>query len=331
MTVAVQGLTFPPTSQWSAPERQLIRTIRDQIHSHFPTGHNLLINTTWFGPQFDNNQYQLFQDHCQQHAVDRLFLISSVDPVYLNPDQLAEMQKIAHPAEIFLLGNWETQYHFDFIATLLPRFFQQYSEAELVPQSFHRVFLCYNRKPHAHRSRLVDHFLTEGLESLGIVTLGGRISLDEQPNAGNWNQPMDLGIPQDVHTLGDLSRWNSHFLNIVSETVANNLDPIFISEKTWKPMIGLRPFVINGQPKIYQYLRDQGFCTFNHYWPHIDIEHADQQHMPRILAQLVKWLATQDLDQLYGQMLPELRHNRRHFADYSGQQTQRIHRIFDPC
>jgi hypothetical protein len=81
------------------------------------------------------------------------------------------------------------------------------------------------------------------------------LSLNESPSdaVGNWGLDMSFGIPHDIHSLGNLDIWQQHFLNVVGETEFMHWDNMFISEKTWKPILGLRPFVINGQTKIYQY------------------------------------------------------------------------------
>jgi hypothetical protein len=71
----------------------------------------------------------------------------------------------------------------------------------------------------------------------------------------------DYAIPNDVYTLGDIAAWQDAYLNIVTETTFDNKN-FFISEKTWKPVIGLRPFFVYGQPKLREYLRAQGFDTF---------------------------------------------------------------------
>ena len=51
------GTTFARNSQWHQDEINLVANIESQINRMFPTGNNLLINTTWFGPQFDNGEY----------------------------------------------------------------------------------------------------------------------------------------------------------------------------------------------------------------------------------------------------------------------------------
>lgn len=328
MTVQIIGTTFPQTFQWASNEQKLIKNIQQQINTAFPDQSNLLINTTWFGPQFSNREYSKFVDLCSAQQFDNLFLLASVDPVCLTQLEIKNCQHMAGAENLYLLGNFDTQYQFNFISTLLPQYFESYTQQQLLPRAFEHVFLSYNRKPHPHRVALVDLLEQRNLLSSGIVTLGNRYTLNEQPNLGNWSQPMTLGIPHDIHTLGSLDLWQTFFLNVVSETVALPWDPLFVTEKTFKPMLGLRPFVINGQPKIYAWLREQGFKTFNHYWPSIDLENATEITTVERIVELISWLQQQDLTALYQHMLPDLIHNRRHFTEFVQQQQNKINHLF---
>jgi hypothetical protein len=89
--------------------------------------------------------------------------------------------------------------------------------------------------------------------------------------------------------------------------------------------------VINGQTKVYQYLRDQGFCTFNHYWPHIELENINELQVHNSITQVIKYLTAlgkDRLEDLYIDMLPDLLHNQQHFAEFSQTQRQRIDNLF---
>ena len=62
MTTTFIGTTFPKSSDWYIDEKKLIESIRQQIDEQFPDSTNLFINTTWFGPQFDNGQWQKYKE-----------------------------------------------------------------------------------------------------------------------------------------------------------------------------------------------------------------------------------------------------------------------------
>lgn len=342
MTTTFIGTTFPRTSDWHQDEKALIANIHQQIDQAFVTSRNLFINTTWFGPQFDNNEWKRYKQTIAEQQFDRVFLLAAADPVFLNSDQRSEIQTETN-SELYLLGHFEGQYYFNFHSQVLPRYFTKYSVQDLVLKQPRYVYLNYNRKPRDHRNALVNYLIDNNLLNQGIVTLGKEnniysknvapathLTLNETPETtvGNWGMSMELGIPHDIHSLGNIAIWQNHFLNVVSETEFLPWDPMFISEKTWKPILGLRPFVINGQTKIYQYLRDAGFKTFNHHWDHINVENVTETQVHRSITEVIKYLTTQQLGDLYQRMLPDLIHNRDHFVKFSQQQQHKINNLF---
>ena len=340
MTVHVVGTTFSVNSQWYQNEHDVINTIRQQIDTAYPELNNLLINTTWFGPQFDLKLFQSIDSFCN---IDNLFFLATVDPVMLNADQLGEMSIRIDAKKTFYLGNFDTQHQFTFIATLLPKYFRLYTKAELLLQQVKWIFINYNRKPRQHRIDLTTKILDNGLDKYGIMTLGKNdltysrgldsVSLllgeDDYTIEGNWGMDDRFGIPHDIHTLGNMDYWQNHFLNIVGETEFLPWDPMFISEKTWKPIMGLRPFVLNGQTKIYQYLRDHGFRTFNHYWPHIDIENGPVHDTLIELIRHLESLNSSEILAIYTDMLPDLTHNKDRFFEFAREQQYKINNLFN--
>ena len=342
MTVQVVGTTFKTNSQWHHNEREVINIIRQQIDTAYPTVNNLLINTTWFGPQFDLTLFQSIDHFCN---IDNLFFLATVDPVMLTVDQLSEISNRLGAKQTFYLGNFDTRHQFTFIATLLPKYFRLYTETELLLQQARWIFINYNRKPRQHRIDLATKILINGLAKHGIMTLGKNdpvysggldsVSLllgeDDYTIEGNWGMDDRFGIPHDIHTLGNMNYWQNHFLTIVGETEFLPWDNMFITEKTWKPMIGLRPFVLNGQTKIYQYLRDQGFKTFNHYFNGIDLENVNELEVHDSIIAVVQYLTTLDKKEIiamYNDMLPELMHNRNRFFEFAKEQQYKIDHIF---
>jgi hypothetical protein len=275
-----------------------------------------------------------------------LFFLAAADPVFLNPEQLEFLVRASNCDTVRYLGHFDGDYQFNFHSTVLPKYFRDYQIHDLVMQHPQWVFVNYNRKPRGHRIDLVNKLLENDLQHQGVISLGKSndvysdgskqttcLLLGEEPadyaQEGNWGMSMEFGIPHDIHSLGNMQTWQAHFLTVVSETEFWPWDNTFVSEKTWKPILGMRPFVINGQTKIYQYLRQHGFRTFNHYWPHIDIESGDVHDT---IVEVITWLASlprAELARLYQEMLPDLIYNRAHFYDFSRDQISRTERLFD--
>lgn len=343
MTTQLIGTTFPPSSQWHTNEVNLVKSICNQINVKFPEQKNLLISTTWFGPQFHNGEFDKLAHY--ENQVDNLFFISSVDAPMINSLQIDAIIKRINPKQVFFLGNFDGPYYFSFIASVLPEYFKKYTDTQLAMNSVHWLFVNYNRKPREHRIKLVNQLINHNLHNTGVVSLGNQeleiyahgiipqkfFLLGETPEQfakeGNWGHGLKFGIPHDIHSLGNMDIWQNHFLNIVGETECNNWDPLFVTEKTWKPIIGLRPFIINGQPKIYKWLRQHGFRTFNQYFC-AGLEDDENMHNAIIQTLLeLKQKPADEIVKLYNCMLPDLIHNRERFFEFAHEETQRINNI----
>ena len=350
MTTQLTGTKFPGHWQWAADERRLIHSIYQQIDQEFPVGKNLLINMTWFGPQFPNGEYERALEIGQQEQFDRVFLLAGPEPAFLTRAQVDDLQEAFGVDQFYKLGHFDGEYEFSLVASdYLPNYFKTYTEQEVVLTEPNYLFMCYNRKPREHRVALVQKLIASGLDQRGIVTLGKNdpvysksdtnnleILLGEEPDdyakEGNWNNPMNFGIPHDIHSLGNMNYWQQHFINLVSETEFLPWDNTFLSEKTFKPMLGLRPFILNGQTQIYSWLRNRGFRTFNHYWSHIDLESAKEFQVHDRIIDVLNFLSEKtasELKSMYADMLPDLRHNKERFWEFGREQKYKMDHLFE--
>ena len=66
----------------------------------------------------------------------------------------------------------------------------------------------------------------------------------------------------DITVHVPLNDYSSTFINVVGETLYSS-NTLFLSEKTWKPMIVGSPFIIVGSPGVLRYLKNEGFRTFD--------------------------------------------------------------------
>lgn len=158
-------------------------------------------------------------------------------------------------------------------------YFQNYEERDLEVESTARKYICLNRKPHPHRVAIVNELIAAGLQEQGYVSLGlpgdQAITIDEtfEDSQGIRDEYGNLGVDEtfvsrkirnDIFSIGSPHVWNNSLLCLVTETEFANPYPdnFFTSEKTFKPIIGMRPFFIYGQAPLRQYLKDSGFDIF---------------------------------------------------------------------
>lgn len=343
------GVMFDPKEQFGSQEHAIVRSIIQQIEQRWPQQNNLVINLTWFGPQFDNTAWHHAQALIeQQHTFDQIFWVCAVDPVCIPTHTIDAIQTALHSKHNYYLGvGFSGEHTFNTHAIVVADEFPEYTVDQLLMTTPTYCFINYNRKPKPHRIQLAERLNNRG----GIVTLGKNdvdypvnegvetqlfLAIDDQPQAythnGKFNLHTDFGgIPYDLCSLGRLDLWQQHFLNIVSETVYYPWDTTFVTEKTWKPIVGLRPFVINGQTQIYQWLRDHGFRTFNQYWEHIPVETATELNIHDAIVQVAEFVQQQtptQLSAIYTSMLPDLLHNRNRFAEFAAEQKHKINNLF---
>lgn len=67
-----------------------------------------------------------------------------------------------------------------------------------------------------------------------------------------------VGLPGNVK-----SWYTDSYLHLVTETMFNDSTDVFLSEKVFRPIINLQPFLIFGQPKSLEKLKQLGFKTFS--------------------------------------------------------------------
>jgi len=206
----------------------------------------------------------------------------------------------------------------DFIFWLLAvgEYFQIPEIEKVLPVSFENKFLCYQRKVFSSRELLFETLQN----SDGLITISNKdfrnLNIGLDPECGikevipDDEIPEHLMMPNDVFTLGNLEIWNKSFLNIVSETV-QPLDTIFLSEKTFKPILGMRPFIHYGPPRIEKFLQDKGFETFNEDFGYVPGNSYEEQ--AKQIKDIVDHLNINDLNDLFKQLYPKILHNRNNF------------------
>lgn len=227
---------------WKAGRvEQLIRDILERkAREQLTVDSVMLINPTWL---LDRDLAKEIADANPDFIICHTF----VDPVIPQVRSIIQSSNVPH----LFIGNSD-QYRLDFWAMVCDLNFQAYTPAELQLRPGAKKFMCLNRKPHTHRRTMVQYL--EQVQDQGYLTTGADLALTDA-DVG------DYGVPNDIYTLGDIATWQDAYLNIVTETVFD-ADEFFVSEKTWKPVIGLRPFFVYGQPALRNYLKQQGFDTF---------------------------------------------------------------------
>lgn len=127
--------------------------------------------------------------------------------------------------------------------------------------------------------------------------------------------PKYQGLVQDF-SVSFLSRC---FVYLITETVGDYPYP-YLTEKTWKAIIGKVPFMIIGAKGSLQKLQEFGFMTFSNWWD----ESYDQlptasQRIESVVLELKKLsiLPKDRLDEIKKEINVVVAHNHKHLAVFS--------------
>jgi hypothetical protein len=319
---------FPYT--WKAGRvEQLIRDILERkAKQQLNVNRVMLINPTWMHE--DN-----ILENIKTTNPDFIICHNFVDPAV--PKIFQAIEQSGRP--YLILGN-SHQLRIDFWAIVCDFYFKSYEEQDLQLLPDAKKFICLNRKPHPHRINLVRTLQSLGVFDQGYVSLGlpgdQAITIDdkfteeqgisdEYGNLGTDERFVSNRIRNDIFSVGDLNIWNRSFLCIVTETEFSNPNPddFFTSEKTFKPIIGMRPFMVYGQPRLRQHLKDSGFDIFEDIFDYSQINEqlgdvAKQIKYAEMVVDAVSKIS--DVSAEYQRIFYRLVLNKQRFRNYVYQQ-----------
>lgn len=133
-----------------------------------------------------------------------------------------------------------------------------------------------------------------------------------------------VGTGRQLPNDGDMTDWNTQrrfnaewydqtYLSMVVETLVrrgSKHTPIFITEKTMKPLAFEHPLIVYGNRGTLRQLRSWGFATFDNLWDESYDETVNQEQR---CADIVKLLETIKIQSHDPETLRRLEHNRNHF------------------
>jgi predicted XRE-type DNA-binding protein len=156
-----------------------------------------------------------------------------------------------------------------------------------------KTFLCFNRRFSDHRlmfymlckkNNLLDYFymsmnsyhpdsrtpfiefakhLVYRMPKFGLVEQDAQDASNILPLILDTTDFSQYPMEKSHTTVADL--YSSSLINIVNETYFfNNI--IHITEKTYKPIAYMQPFIMVGAPGSLKHIKDMGFKTFDQYW-----------------------------------------------------------------
>lgn len=253
-------------------------TVDNNHHANEPRFFPLFVRTYNFFEQ--SLEYQRFV-----LANKELFISKKLIPVVLDPlegvDTTAQIvEELAKNLKdickvYFISGNnllTHEKHTFDFHVT---NHWIHHLKDTPTPTSIlaedHKIYISLNRMAREHRVILTSKLINNGLRDVGFITwANGRnhkyIDYTENYPEIHRTEFDILDVDDILHQNPTMNVPAEHcsktFLFLVTETHFNN-KTIFLSEKTFKPVLMKMPFILLGNPGTLELLKELGFKTFN--------------------------------------------------------------------
>ena len=179
---------------------------------------------------------------------------------------------------------------------LITYLIQEQEEDQILTQDWYKWnkskdYMCLNGKDKVSRRHVLEWLQNNSLVDHGHVSY---VCYDGVDQSLGFIDP--IIIDQSKSQIRRNDRWmnpdlyNDAWINIVTEAFPFVEQDLFITEKTFKPMLQLQPFMIQGNRHTLARLRDYGYKTFSSLW---DESYDDlpewQDRTSAMLQQLKLW------------------------------------------
>jgi len=209
-----------------------------------------------------------------------------------------------------------------------------------------KKFLSLNGGGRPHRKFLMAEFARNNLFEHGIVSYlnkfdipydpadfcyqpiqkykGDTRHLDQVEFHTKYQTPemqLDVDASNDAwHNRGMTAQhYADTYFNVTTETWPAE-PSFFVTEKIYKPIVNLQPFIFVGHPGLLAYLREHGYETF----PEFFDEHYDEiENHPKRFYNVVENIVRvcsmpqEELHRLYGSVWEKLLHNRQKLLNHT--------------
>lgn len=274
----------------------------------------ILVTSTWY----TDDAHKKVKEYIIDNDIKNVIITSMADAHIANAEMFNTIG-----VKCFEIGYYPGPGFYDLWAGAFHKLHPRVPDEQLLNhQLIMKPFMCLNRKHHEHRVRIVDDLRSAELTDKGIVTLSGTDLRIEEDFTSHESVAPESGsdIPNDVVTLGRTDVWCSHFLNMVTETWWDINRAYLAADKYFKPLVGLRPFLIWSEDMGVKWLSDRKFKLYHDDFRDItDLDLTNHKNMIPFLKTLsdqsTTYLANKFLD-----LREKLLYNRNRFDEYVQEQ-----------
>lgn len=185
-----------------------------------------------------------------------------------------------------------------------------------------RLFDCLNRGTYRrHRIENYFHLVKAGLNSKGHITMPVIDSFSvkgfDAATINKAKQALPLLLPKEFSSEGSVFNriltelYKNTWVSLVTEaSYYKKESTTFISEKIYKPVICLQPFIVVGSKGVLKKFRELGYKTFHPFIDESYDEADDTQRFIKIIDAIEKIDRITDKVSWYKSLQPILEHNR---------------------
>lgn len=134
--------------------------------------------------------------------------------------------------------------------------------------------------------------------------------------AGNYSNIYDNTYVTVTTETSECYSYGNQFNDILLDAYMSEFHrELFVTEKTFRPMLYWQPQIILNSSGALQHLRDLGFETFGKYWDESYDNEPDGGKRIKMIVDLfeqINNMTTAELHSMYHDMMPILDHNRNH-------------------
>ena len=272
----------------------------------------------------------------KNHKNKELFLIDYKH----QPTILANSEYSAEKTQISEENNFNDWYYF-FHGFAALNWYRDYQYIPNVENHFSKVFISYNRlitKYRSYRLNLVSEFIEQD------ILKNGHVSLRLVDELGSWES--ELTDPHSYLSNNAKTKIQKHISCLTGPLILDHINPpgwfsadvnwdlersalwhvvsetifyhkkLHLTEKTFKPIVTYRPFILVSSPGQLAYLKSYGFKTFDKWIDEsYDEETDDDLRIEKITRELKKFsgMTPDQLKDIYEEMLPVIEYNYYHF------------------
>ena len=172
------------------------------------------------------------------------------------------------------------------------------------------------------KNRLYDNLLQHPVNAQVYTTY-----YRDDPKQGKWSRHVKVPVNHTAETIYDRRKSTLRYSDLIDPDIYNNTfytalietachsDVGVFTEKTAKPIVGRRPFVVFGSPGQLRALRNLGFRTFSSVIDESYDEEKDMLKRFNMVLDSMMELCSQDPKSVYENLKDILHHNKKHFEN----------------